>query len=68
MISRRTLLKTTGCGFGYLAFSSLANWSSASTTNPLAARAGRHCQQSQLGPGQRHGLAGTGRENGSSRV
>jgi hypothetical protein len=39
MISRRTLLKTTGCGFGYLAFSSLANWSSASTTNPLAARA-----------------------------
>jgi hypothetical protein len=38
MVSRRTLLKTTGCGFGYLAFSSLATWASASGSTPLAAR------------------------------
>jgi hypothetical protein len=37
MISRRTLLKTTASGFGYLAFASLASWAS-ERTNPLAVR------------------------------
>jgi hypothetical protein len=37
MLSRRTLLKTTASGFGYLAFASLASWA-AERNNPLAAR------------------------------
>jgi hypothetical protein len=37
MFSRRTLLKTTASGFGYLAFASLASWAS-ERTNPLAPR------------------------------
>ena len=37
MYSRRTALKTTGCGFGYLAFSSLATQAAISeTSGPLA--------------------------------
>jgi hypothetical protein len=37
MLSRRTLLKTTASGFGYLAFASLASWAS-ERNNPLAPR------------------------------
>ena len=39
MISRRHALQTTGCGFGYLAFSALAAQNAqAATTNPLLPR------------------------------
>ena len=37
--SRRAFLKTTSCGFGYLAFSSLAAWASERAASPLAPRA-----------------------------
>src|SRR5262245_14469752 len=36
VLSRRTLLKTTGVGFGYLAFAGLSTWAAEKAAKPLA--------------------------------
>ena len=35
-LSRRTMLKTTASGFGYLAFAGLSTWAAEKAANPLA--------------------------------
>ena len=37
--SRRQMLKTASCGFGYLAFAGLAAQQAAASANPMAPRA-----------------------------
>ena len=38
LYSRRDVLKTVSCGFGYLAFAGLASRAAEKSTNPLAAK------------------------------
>jgi hypothetical protein len=37
-VSRRTMLKTTASGFGYLAFAGISTWAAEKAANPLAPR------------------------------
>src|SRR5262245_5129257 len=40
--SRRQMLRSAGCGFGYLAFASLSTWDSARAASPLTPRLPHH--------------------------